>query len=219
MLSGFGAPNNALGSNTDFYVDTSSWVVYRPKASGTWPAGVSIVGPAESPEPTGRTDKTVPTETTADGASGADGEDGRDSKRDQCSDGLLRTILAAISLAIYGFAVRGDTAAAQAHVGSPTDHEYSTAVKLAEHRFIDVGSCGTPCARRSRCAASEPHRGQHFGPGRCRCCITSATRETPRSSPPINQARVLSPGSRVRPRRPRRRHHPRHVPHAPLATR
>jgi hypothetical protein len=33
--------------NGDFYLDTSAWVLYGPKASGAWPgSGTSLVGPA-----------------------------------------------------------------------------------------------------------------------------------------------------------------------------
>jgi hypothetical protein len=33
-----GAPSNTIGSNGDYYVNTSSYCVYGPKASGIWPA-------------------------------------------------------------------------------------------------------------------------------------------------------------------------------------
>jgi hypothetical protein len=48
ILSGAGAPSNSLGNNGDFYIDTSTTKLYGPKAGGTWPAGVSLVGPAAS---------------------------------------------------------------------------------------------------------------------------------------------------------------------------
>lgn len=53
VLNGSGAPSNALGVNGDFYIDTVANFIYGPKASGSWPAGVSMKGP--------------------DGADGADG--------------------------------------------------------------------------------------------------------------------------------------------------
>lgn len=46
VLNGSGAPGNALGSNGNFYIDSTNWVVYGPKASDVWPAGTSMVGPA-----------------------------------------------------------------------------------------------------------------------------------------------------------------------------
>lgn len=41
--NGSGAPINAVGANGDFYIDTTAWVLFGPKASGVWPAsGVSM---------------------------------------------------------------------------------------------------------------------------------------------------------------------------------
>jgi hypothetical protein len=38
--------------NGDFYLDTTAWVLYGPKASGAWPgSGTSLVGPAGSSAP------------------------------------------------------------------------------------------------------------------------------------------------------------------------
>lgn len=45
MLNGSGAPSGGLGSNGDFYIDPTAQLMYGPKASGVWPAGVSY-GPA-----------------------------------------------------------------------------------------------------------------------------------------------------------------------------
>ena len=45
ILSGTGAPGAGVGSDGDFYYDTAAKVFYGPKASGAWPAGVSLVGP------------------------------------------------------------------------------------------------------------------------------------------------------------------------------
>ena len=47
ILSGAGAPDAGVGVNGDFYLDTTAWVLYGPKASGMWlGAGTSLVGPA-----------------------------------------------------------------------------------------------------------------------------------------------------------------------------
>jgi hypothetical protein len=46
VLNGVGAPASTLGANGDFYLDTSAHVIYGPKATGVWPAGVSLIGPA-----------------------------------------------------------------------------------------------------------------------------------------------------------------------------
>jgi hypothetical protein len=44
VLSGSGAPSNGLGSNGDFYYDPAARTMYGPKASGSWPSGVSLQG-------------------------------------------------------------------------------------------------------------------------------------------------------------------------------
>ncbi len=44
-LSGSGAPDNAVGNNGDFYVDTTNNRLYGPKASGAWPTtGIALGG-------------------------------------------------------------------------------------------------------------------------------------------------------------------------------
>jgi hypothetical protein len=44
-LYGTAAPTTE-GDNGDFYIRTSTNFIYGPKASGTWPAGTSLIGPA-----------------------------------------------------------------------------------------------------------------------------------------------------------------------------
>lgn len=61
ILYGTAAPTTE-GVDGDFYIRTTTNYIYGPKAGGTWPAGVSLVGPQG---PAG-----------ADGAPGADGADG-----------------------------------------------------------------------------------------------------------------------------------------------
>ena len=69
LLNGSGAPPDTLGSNGDFYLDTTSDVLYGPKTGGAWPAtGVSLVGPKGA---TGATGATGPA-----GATGAQGPQG-----------------------------------------------------------------------------------------------------------------------------------------------
>jgi Collagen triple helix repeat (20 copies) len=46
VLRGTGAPDNTVGHDGDFYIDTAADMLYGPKASGAWPAtGTSLVGP------------------------------------------------------------------------------------------------------------------------------------------------------------------------------
>lgn len=43
ILSGSGAPDNSLGADDQFYIDTDSPItIYGPKAAGVWPAGVQL---------------------------------------------------------------------------------------------------------------------------------------------------------------------------------
>lgn len=53
LLNGTGAPGGGTGVDGDFYVDTSAWDIYGPKAAGTWPSAVSIIGPAGPPGASG----------------------------------------------------------------------------------------------------------------------------------------------------------------------
>ena len=46
VLNGSLAPSNLQGNDGDFYINTSTNTIYGPKANGSWPAGVSLVGPA-----------------------------------------------------------------------------------------------------------------------------------------------------------------------------
>ncbi len=52
VLSGSGAPAESLGTDGDFYIDTSTNQIYGPKASGAWGTPVNLVGPQG---PTGAT--------------------------------------------------------------------------------------------------------------------------------------------------------------------
>ena len=45
ILYGTAAPTTE-GVNGDWYIRTSTNVIYGPKAAGTWPAGTSLIGPA-----------------------------------------------------------------------------------------------------------------------------------------------------------------------------
>jgi len=53
VLNGATAPNNNQGANGDFFINTATNTLYGPKANGTWPAGVSLVGPAGVAGPQG----------------------------------------------------------------------------------------------------------------------------------------------------------------------
>ncbi len=59
ILSGAGAPSFSLGSNGDFYIDTTAEAIYGPKTAGAWGSPTSLIGPAGA--------------TGAAGAGGADG--------------------------------------------------------------------------------------------------------------------------------------------------
>ena len=44
ILNGVVPPGSSLGRDGDFYIDTATNTIYGPKASGTWPSGVSLGG-------------------------------------------------------------------------------------------------------------------------------------------------------------------------------
>jgi microcystin-dependent protein len=45
ILNGSGAPDNALGSNDDYYIDNTNSRLYGPKTAGAWGGFVSLIGP------------------------------------------------------------------------------------------------------------------------------------------------------------------------------
>ncbi len=53
LLSGTTAPSSGIGVNGDFYYDTVAKNFYGPKASGSWPSGVNIIGPTGATGATG----------------------------------------------------------------------------------------------------------------------------------------------------------------------
>jgi hypothetical protein len=53
VISGPVPPSAAIGRDGDFYIDTVAHFVYGPKAFGTWPPGVSMIGPTGPTGPTG----------------------------------------------------------------------------------------------------------------------------------------------------------------------
>lgn len=80
VLSGTDAPTTE-GVDGDFYYRTTTSYFYGPKAAGTWPSGVSLVGPAGAdtlPDQTSNggkyltTDGTDPSWATVTGGSGGD---------------------------------------------------------------------------------------------------------------------------------------------------
>jgi len=60
ILSGVGAPSNAVGIDGDFYIDTKNLNIYGPKMKKKWPKAVSLKG--------------------SDGSNGTDGKSGSDGK-------------------------------------------------------------------------------------------------------------------------------------------
>ena len=45
VLNGSGAPSSGLGTNGDFYIDTTADAIYGPKTAGAWGSATSLVGP------------------------------------------------------------------------------------------------------------------------------------------------------------------------------
>jgi hypothetical protein len=44
LRNGSGAPSGGTGSDNDFYIRTSDWTIYGPKASGSWGSGTALNG-------------------------------------------------------------------------------------------------------------------------------------------------------------------------------
>lgn len=77
VLNGIIAPTNAVGVNGDFYINTATNTLYGPKANGTWPTGISLVGPQGPTGATGLTGATGPAGATGlQGPAGAAGPQG-----------------------------------------------------------------------------------------------------------------------------------------------
>lgn len=72
VRSDSGAPNNGLGNNGDFYIDTTAKTIYGPKTAGAWGSSTSLVGPTGSTGATGSVGATGATGPT--GATGASGD-------------------------------------------------------------------------------------------------------------------------------------------------
>lgn len=79
ILNGTSNPTNQ-GANGDFFINTASNTLFGPKANGTWPSGISLVGPQGPAGPqgaqgaTGLTGQTGPAGATGPtGATGATG--------------------------------------------------------------------------------------------------------------------------------------------------
>ena len=53
VLNGTTAPSSTFGSNGDFYINTTTNTLYGPKVGGTWPSGISLVGPTGTTGPQG----------------------------------------------------------------------------------------------------------------------------------------------------------------------
>jgi hypothetical protein len=79
ILSGFGAPSNAIGIDGDFYIDSKNLNIYGPKMKKKWPAAVSLKGSNGSDGSAGKSGsdgKTITTASTVAGPSGAQGFQG-----------------------------------------------------------------------------------------------------------------------------------------------
>jgi hypothetical protein len=66
VRSGPTNPNSSTGVDGDFYINTATNVIFGPKAGGSWPSGVSIVGPQGPAGTNGATGATGPQGPTGD---------------------------------------------------------------------------------------------------------------------------------------------------------
>ena len=80
-LYGSGAPSAGIGRSNDFYLDTTNGVLYGPKASGSWGAGLQLAtgqrGPTGATGAAGAAGSSITGPSGAVGATGATGAAGR----------------------------------------------------------------------------------------------------------------------------------------------
>ena len=79
ILSGFGAPSNAVGIDGDFYIDSKNLNIYGPKMKKKWPKAVSLKGSNGLDGTDGKSGsdgKTVTNASTVAGPSGVQGFQG-----------------------------------------------------------------------------------------------------------------------------------------------
>ena len=55
ILTTVGAPASGVGQADDFAIDSANWIIYGPKVPGSWPSGVSMLGPASVVGPSSST--------------------------------------------------------------------------------------------------------------------------------------------------------------------
>lgn len=59
ILNGTSDPTSGIGNDGEFFINTSSNTLFGPKAAGTWPVGVSLVGPTGATGPAGPNGTTI----------------------------------------------------------------------------------------------------------------------------------------------------------------
>lgn len=74
LRSGVGVPSAGLGSDGDFYINTTASTIYGPKTAGSWGSPTSLIGPTGPTGPTGPAGSTGP--AGAAGPTGATGPAG-----------------------------------------------------------------------------------------------------------------------------------------------
>ena len=53
VRNGASNPTNDIGNNGDFYINTTAWTIFGPKAAGAWGTGSSLIGPQGPQGPAG----------------------------------------------------------------------------------------------------------------------------------------------------------------------
>jgi hypothetical protein len=77
ILSGQGAPSNAIGIDGDFYIDMKNLNIYGPKMKKKWPAAVSLKGTNGTDGKVGIDGKTITNASTTAGPKGEQGIAGK----------------------------------------------------------------------------------------------------------------------------------------------
>lgn len=106
ILNGTVAPTNE-GNDGDFYINTTTWEIFGPKAAGIWGAGTSLIGAQGPAGPAGADGAQGP--AGADGAQGPQGPEGPAGADGQAVDGFAdMTGTSTVDMSLNGYAQKSD---------------------------------------------------------------------------------------------------------------
>lgn len=133
VLNGAGAPSSGIGTDGDFYVDTTVYRIYGPKSSGAWGSGASLIG--------------------ATGPAGTNGTNGAPGSAATVSVGTVTTLSpgtsatvtnsGSSSAATFNFGIPAGTAGTNGAPGAAATIAVGTVASLAPGATPTVTNAGT----------------------------------------------------------------------------